>query len=57
LPGVARELAHPATLKVEGPSRRLQDAVDLNTVRDDLAAVVDKTLEPVHVSVWMSIPE
>ena len=33
---------------------RLQDAVDLNAVRDDLASVVHKTLEPAHVSVWMS---
>ena len=33
---------------------RLQDAVDLNAVRDDLSSVVDKTLEPAHVSVWMS---
>jgi hypothetical protein len=36
---------------------RLQDAVDLNAVRDDLASVVDKTLEPAHVSVWMSVRE
>jgi hypothetical protein len=33
---------------------RLQDAVDLDSVRDDLAAVVQKTLEPAHTSVWMS---
>ena len=33
---------------------RLKDAVDLNSVRDDLAGVVAKALEPVHVSVWMS---
>jgi hypothetical protein len=33
---------------------RLQDAVDLDAVRDDLASVVHKTLEPAHVSVWMS---
>jgi hypothetical protein len=33
---------------------RLQDAVDLDSVRDDLATVVQKTLEPAHVSVWMS---
>ena len=32
---------------------RLEDAVDLNAVRDDLASVVHKTLEPAHVSVWM----
>jgi hypothetical protein len=33
---------------------RLQDAVDLDAVRDDLAGVVQKALEPAHVSVWMS---
>jgi hypothetical protein len=33
---------------------RLQDAVDLNSVRDDLATVVDQALQPVHVSVWIS---
>jgi hypothetical protein len=33
---------------------RLKDAVDLDTVRDDLAGVVHQTLEPAHVSVWIS---
>jgi hypothetical protein len=33
---------------------RLKDAVDLDLVRDDLAGVVQQTLEPAHVSVWMS---
>ncbi len=33
---------------------RLQDAVDLDAVRDDLAGVVRQALEPAHVSVWMS---
>jgi hypothetical protein len=33
---------------------RLKDAVDLNSVRDDLAGVVQKALEPSHLSVWMS---
>ncbi|HEY6278661.1 MAG TPA: hypothetical protein VIX86_20300 [Streptosporangiaceae bacterium] len=33
---------------------RLQDAVDLDSVRDDLTGVVTKTLEPAHVSVWIS---
>jgi hypothetical protein len=32
---------------------RLQDALDLDSVRDDLASVVYKTLEPAHVSVWI----
>ena len=33
---------------------RLKDAVDLDSVRDDLASVAQKTLEPAHVSVWIS---
>ena len=33
---------------------RLKDAVDLDTVRDDLASVVQKALEPADVSVWTS---
>jgi hypothetical protein len=35
---------------------RLKDAVDLNSVCDDLTAVVIEALEPVHVSVWISRP-
>jgi hypothetical protein len=33
---------------------RLKDAVDLDSVRDDLAEVVDQALKPAHVSVWIS---
>jgi hypothetical protein len=33
---------------------RLKDAVDLDSVRDDLASVVQKVLEPAHVSVWIN---
>ena len=33
---------------------RLTDAVDLDSVRDDLASVVQQALEPAHVSVWMN---
>ena len=33
---------------------RLKDAVDLDSVCDDLTAVVTRALEPVHVSVWIS---
>ncbi len=32
---------------------RLQDAVDLDAARDDLAMVVRQALEPAHVSVWI----
>jgi hypothetical protein len=33
---------------------RLKDAVDLDTVRNDLAGVVHRALEPAHISVWIS---
>jgi hypothetical protein len=32
----------------------LKDAVDLDSVQDDLAGVVQRALEPAHVSVWIS---
>jgi hypothetical protein len=35
---------------------RLKDAVDLDSVRDDLAGVVQQALEPAHLSVWVSRP-
>ena len=31
---------------------RLQDAVDLDAVRDDLARVVQAALQPAHITVW-----
>jgi hypothetical protein len=33
---------------------RLTDAVDLNSVRDDLASVVQQALEPARLSAWGS---
>jgi hypothetical protein len=33
---------------------RLKDAVDLDTVRADLAVVVTRAVEPAHVSVWIN---
>ena len=33
---------------------RLQDAVDLDSVNEDLARVVTRSLEPAHLSVWVS---
>jgi hypothetical protein len=35
-------------------SARLQHAVDLDSVRDDLRATVAGSLEPAHVSVWLA---
>ena len=33
---------------------RLKDAVDLASVRDDLASTVNQALEPAHVSLWIN---
>jgi hypothetical protein len=33
---------------------RLKDAVDLDTVQDDLAGVVQRVLEPAHLTLWVS---
>jgi hypothetical protein len=33
---------------------RLNDAVDMDSVREDLAQVVSRALEPAHLSVWVS---
>jgi hypothetical protein len=35
-------------------SGRLTEALDLDSVRDDLAATVQAALEPAHVSVWLA---
>jgi hypothetical protein len=36
---------------------RLRDAVDLDTVRADLLAVVNRAVEPAHISVWTAADE
>jgi len=33
---------------------RLKDAVDLDSIQDDLAGVIHQALEPAHMSVWVS---
>lgn len=33
---------------------RLQDAVDLDSVQDDLTGVIQQTLEPAHLALWVS---
>jgi len=48
---------YDAELTVAAFAARLKDAVDLDSVRADLAAVVQQTLEPAHLSVWTSRPE
>ena len=45
---------YDAEVMVAAFALRLKDAVELDSVRDDLADVVQKALEPAHVWVWMS---
>jgi hypothetical protein len=45
---------YDAELIVAGFAARLKDTVDLDSVRDDLAGVVHRSLEPAHVSVWIN---
>jgi hypothetical protein len=33
---------------------RLKGAIDLDSVRGDLAGVVNQSLEPAHISLWIS---
>jgi hypothetical protein len=35
---------------------RLKDAVDVTAVRDDLTSIVQQTLEPAHISLWIRPP-
>ena len=45
---------YDADTTVEDFAARLKDAVELDTVRDDLAGVVHTALQPTHISVWTS---
>jgi hypothetical protein len=47
---------YDAEVTVAAFAARLKDSVDLDAVRDDLADVVTRALEPAHVSVWISRP-
>jgi hypothetical protein len=41
-----------AELMITAFAARLQDATDLDAIRSDLAATVDRALEPAHLSLW-----
>jgi len=45
---------YDADQMVRAFAARLKDAVDLDSIRDDLASVVHQALEPAHLSLWVS---
>jgi hypothetical protein len=45
---------YDAELMTAALAARLQDATDLDTVETDLAATVDRALEPAHLSLWLA---
>jgi hypothetical protein len=53
VPAAALSLT-PGTAARSAAGARLKDAVDLDSAQNDLASVVQKALEPAHVSVWIS---
>jgi hypothetical protein len=46
-------VAAAAALTVQAFSIRLRDQIDLDTLTSELLAVVDQTMEPTRVSVWL----
>jgi hypothetical protein len=45
---------YDAELTVAAFSARLREAVDLDTIRADLLAVISNSVEPAHASIWIS---
>ena len=54
--GMAAEASTRRLRPASLASARLQDAVDLGAIRDELANAVHAALEPAHLSVWIKEP-
>jgi hypothetical protein len=52
----AARARYDADSMVASFAARLKDAVDLDSVRDDLTSVVTRALEPAQVWVWTRTP-
>ncbi|HJW64679.1 MAG TPA: hypothetical protein VJ849_14355, partial [Actinomycetes bacterium] len=47
---------HDAAKTIQAFSTRLRDQIDLDTLSAELLAVVDQTMEPTRVSLWLRPP-
>jgi hypothetical protein len=48
---------HDAAQRIAAFSVHLRDQVDLDTLTDELLAVVDQTMQPTRVSIWLRPPQ